>query len=308
MKSVAFDHFPRVVVETNRFWLFNPVLKKRYENRPEERVRLMWVEYILHQTGWKKSRIGFELPVKIHQNKHAVRADLILYDHSMKPAVLIKCKSESVKLKHTAAEQAARYNSEVNASFLALTNGIEDYWFEQTNGGIQPAGPVFDERSSFANANPERNSVYWQQRGFCSSTANSVPGDWLPTALRMFWSCETGGEKQYLDFKKTMLPVPMNQFYKVFDAGPERRLAVSFIGTGSSQNHIVGILFKKGENKGIVSINLDKLLKEKKEPVTIFRDHEVKTASFRNTSPFNFSDFEPDQIRNLPQIIMNFFD
>lgn len=306
MKSVAFYHFPQTVTVTDRFWLFNPILKKRYENRPEERIRLKWVEYILHQTKWKKSRIGFESRIKVPQKKNVLRADLVLYSDSMKPAALIECKSDSVKLSQSAAEQAARYNSEVNAKNLVLTNGIEDYWFEKSGDEIDSAENFFEEHTSFKKV--ERDFKYWNQRGFCSTKTESEVKYWLVDALNTFWSDGIKGSRKYLDFRKTVLPVPMNQYYKVFNMDSERRLAVSLIGHGTSDNYLVVILNFQGVNQGVLAVNLDKYEKQENESIILIRGNDQKANVSDSSLPINLSKFDSDHIKNLPQYLIKFFD
>lgn len=306
MKSVAFDHFPRVAAGSNRFWLFNPILKKRYENRPEERVRLKWVEYILHQTDWKKSRIGFETPVKVPQQKNILRADLILYSDEMKPSILVECKSDSVKLNQAAAEQAARYNTDLKANHLVLTNGIEDFWFEKTENEMEKSENIFEENSSFSGR--EKDIDYWQKRGFCSSKMDIATRDWLTSALHTFWSSDDEGRKQYLDFQKTVLPAPMNHYYKIFEIDSERRLAVSFIGCGTSDNYIVAILNFQGVNQGVFTVNLDRLPEDRSGSLSLIRGNTQKADIAGRTLPIEMEHFDAGQIKNLPQSIIKFFD
>ncbi|MDZ7721048.1 MAG: type I restriction enzyme HsdR N-terminal domain-containing protein [Balneolaceae bacterium] len=305
-KSVAYNQFPQVVAQDNRFWLFNPILKKRYENRPEERVRLRWVEYLLLQTSWKKNRIGFETPVRLRQSKNTLRADLVLYADNMKPNILIECKSNSVKLSHSSAEQAARYNSEVNADYLVLTNGVEDYWFEKTGEKIGQTTNVLNQITSFTEI--EKDVDYWYRRGFCSSQPNSELNNWLIQALNFFWSDEMGGKRKYLDFQTTVLPVPMNQFYKLFEIDSDQRLAITFIGTDSSDTLIIGVLNETGINKGICCVNLDQLQSKQQNAVTVISGDEKRSFSAGRNHGLNISDFQPDQIKNLPKTIMKFFD
>lgn len=305
-KSVAYDHFPRVISQNNRFLLYNSILKKRYENRPEERVRLNWVEFLCHQTDWKKTRIGFETPVKLQQAKNTLRADLVLYSNSVQPSILIECKSNSVSLNHSVAQQAARYNSEVNADHLVLTNGIEDYWFEKSGDTIEEASNILNQHTPFDEL--ERDEKYWQQRGFCSLKSNQELQNWLTKSLKMFWSDDVNGAKRHLDFQSSVLSVPMNQYYKLFEIDSDRRLAITFIGTESSHSFLVGILNSEGANKGIVSINLDDLQAEKEHSITIFEDGEKRSVSTNISKLFNFADFNSSQIKNLPETLIKFFD
>lgn len=306
MKSVAIGHFPKVVVQSNRFWLYNSVLKKRYENRPEERVRLKWVEYLLHQTGWKKSRIGFETPVKTEQNQNTLRADLVLHSEKMNPKILVECKSETVKINTKTAEQAAKYNTRIRAPYLVLTNGIEDFWYEQKDGGIIKTENIFDEYTSLFGF--ERNYNYWQQRGFCSNQINKELQKWLSSALQIFWNDPASENQRYLDFQETVLSVPMNHHYKIVDINHGKRLAISFIGTGQSDNYLVAILNSGGVNRAILSINLNEIQKGKKLSGVLFTNNQKKTVFSQDHLSFRFSAFESQKIENLPETLMNFFD
>ncbi|HMB41744.1 MAG TPA: type I restriction enzyme HsdR N-terminal domain-containing protein, partial [Balneolaceae bacterium] len=134
MKSASLYHFPQVIIEDGQKWLFNPVLKKRFKNRPEERVRLQWVDFLLNQTDWNKNRIGFETPVQLRREDRALRADLLLYSDDVAPYALIECKSDQIKLSDSTAVQAARYNSLLHAPYIILTNGREDLVYKVEDG------------------------------------------------------------------------------------------------------------------------------------------------------------------------------
>ena len=306
MKSVAFDHFPKVVSGKDRFWLFNPILKKRYENRPEERVRQRWVEYLFHQTKIKKSRIGFESPVKLPQERNTLRADLILHSKKMKPIVLIECKSRAVKLTSSTAEQAAKYNSKVKAKYVVLTNGIEDYWFEIKEDTVEASDNMFGESDIFSKV--IKGYAYWSQRGFCSSRSDLQLTEWLTSSLNTFWSGKSGGVRQFLDFQKTVLPVPMNHYYKVFTIDEDRKLALGFVGYGRSDNYIVAVLNHNGINRGVLTINLDRYQRDKKKSVVLIRDDQLKKDLSNRHLPLDIGSFSPSQVTNLHQTLINFFD
>jgi len=276
-KSVAYNHFPKVVVQENRFWLYNPILKKRFKNRPEERVRLQWVEYLLHQTNCKRSRIGFETPVKLRERKNTLRADIVLYSDEMKPETLIECKSETVKLNEAAAVQAARYNKQIDAKNLVLTNGIQDFWFAKTDNTIRERSNIFDEITKFQNL--ERDLNYWSERGFCSKDLKPKIKEWLVKTLIHFWSGQAIENRRYLDFKQTLLPVPMNQYYRLFDVDSEKKVAVSFLGTPTSDAWLIGILNEHGKNRGVAAINLSKIEAGREKAVLLFQNGERKGST-----------------------------
>ncbi|MEX2346040.1 MAG: type I restriction enzyme HsdR N-terminal domain-containing protein [Balneolaceae bacterium] len=305
MKSIATGHFPRLIRDHNKTWLFNPVLKKRFANRPEERVRLKWVEYLIHQTEWSKSRIGFEAPVTLHRDGSTLRADLVLYTQNMKPHILVECKSGSVSLTPAVAEQAARYNSRVMAPYLVLTNGVQDYWFEQKEGSIKPAEPPFEETEVLRNIYESEN--YWTSRGFYSPKSSPEVQTRLKKVLPAFWKNKSR-ENRFLDFKESFLPFPMNHFYRIVSADDDIKMAAGFLGAPESGSFLVGIMNRKGMNEGVVVVNLDDLEAGKRKSVTLFEGKKGRQTDISRVSPDFIFEPDPGAIENLPLFLMRFFD
>lgn len=266
MISAAQYHFPQVFVGEGQKWLFNPVLKKRLKNRPEERVRLQWVDFLLHQTGWSKNRIGFETPVQLRREDRALRADLLLYSSEIAPYALIECKSDHVKLNDSTAMQAARYNSLLKAPFIILTNGVDDLVYEVVNGKASPADypfDVFQEPSA-------RKLDYWQKRGFCSEVVQQEQRRRMEWLQSIFWTDNLSARLEYLSFKESFLPIPMDHYYRVFSVGEDTKLAVTLTGYGSSANYMTAVLNEKRANRGVCTINLDELIVGGDESIQLY--------------------------------------
>ncbi len=307
MKSVAAFHFPRVFVDEGRKWLFNPVLRKRYKNRPEERVRLKWVEYLLHETRWKRTRIGFETPVKPRNAEHDLRTDLLLYSDNMKPHILVECKSPSVKLTTSAAEQAARYNSKIGAGYIILTNGRTDFCYHLNDGITEISELPFQEKGT----SKQRDFSYWAGRGFGSVKSSDTLKTWLIPALNDFWFDGfdgQAGQPQYLPFGESYLPVPMEQDYRVFDMGNQTRLAISFIGYENSESYLVAVLNQNGSNRGVLTVNLDDLAGEKKQSARCYTPEKETVIDARKLLDFDFGAYQTDTVKKLPGLLMRFFD
>jgi hypothetical protein len=165
MASLIAHHFPIVRPrDAEKAW-FNPVQKIRAADRPEERVRLRMVEFLVREAGFSPNRITTELPVKMQRDQTALRADILCFDEFLRPLLLIECKAESVRLDEKVAMQAAKYNSTIKAPYVMVTNGIRDLLFcIREDGSVEY---VDDFRVVFpASAEPERSLEYWQERGF----------------------------------------------------------------------------------------------------------------------------------------------
>ena len=175
------NHFPHVRFDEGVRMLFNPILKRRYMPRPEERVRLTLLERLLHEEGWSRNRLGFEVPLQAAHTRTALRADLVLYDEAMEPQVLIECKSPSERLNRSVAEQIARYNRALQVPWLMISNGHQELCFRVTDEGVDSATSahmlssirsskesvrVDVSASSAYSASPADTTQYWIDRGF----------------------------------------------------------------------------------------------------------------------------------------------
>jgi hypothetical protein len=306
MKSIALNHFPQVRFEGSERRLYNSVLRKRYKNRPEERVRLKWLEYLLYQTDWKKSRIGFEAPVQIRQEKNALRADLILYNKQMKPEILVECKASSVSLTQTVAEQAARYNVSVDAPYICLTNGINDFWFELKEGSVTSISSPLRETAAFSSI--ERTPHWWVQRGFCSSGSSPSLLNQIHMLCTQFWSNDLDWPTRYLDFTTTFLPLSLNHYYRVPELTPEKKMAITFIGSPDTGSYLISILNKSGQNSGFLAINLDKTIQKLPESAILFKNREENRFDAHKKLPLFGKGFNWAIMENLPNFLMRFFD
>lgn len=311
MNSIASNHFPRIVFENGKPALFNPILKKRFKNRPEERVRLKWVEYLLHQTNWPKSRIGFEAPVKIHQAKNTLRADLILYNRQMTPEVLIECKAESVKLNSAVAEQTARYNQDMGAPYICLTNGITDFWYRVENNSILTIEPNSDSdfplKTDRNLSDIKRDITYWRDRGFCAGDFSGLSKEILQKSITHFWSDTIDWQKNYLNFSSSPFGFGLQQYYRIPIIDNEQKLAISFIANPAGSTHLIAILNKKGQNHGLLSIHLNRLSEDHSDSAILFQSGEKKQINAGEHFPIFRHGFSKKMIEQLPHYLMRFF-
>lgn len=304
MKSAAQYHFPQIYVEDGQKWLFNPVLKKRFKNRPEERVRLQWVEFLLRQTDWSKNRIGFETPVQLRREERALRADLLLYSDDVAPHVLIECKSDHVKLSNSAAVQASRYNSLLNAPFIILTNGIDDFVYEVVKGEAKKADYPFNVFQETLDKNLE----YWQKRGFCSEVIRPDLKEHMARLQSVFWEKNSSATVNYLSFKESFLPVPMDHYYQIYSEKEHKKLAVTLLGYRSSANYMVAVLNEKGVNLGVCAINLDELTAGKKGSLHLFLQKKSRKRESVELRELIMNRNQPFFHKTLVKILLPFFD
>lgn len=271
-------------------------------NRPEERVRLKWVEYLLHEAEWNRNRIGFESPVTVQQSENKKRADLILYSEEMKPNILIECKSEKVALTEKEGEQIARYNTDLSAPYLILTNGVVDLNYEIREGKAQEITHLFLTES----ARVKRDSLYWAKRGFGGFNMDSDDVEW-PFFLEKFWSDSLNSVIRYLSFQSTHIPIPIDHYYRIFQIDKETKLAISTVGHGESETFLIAVLNQKGINREIIYLNVDQWVENSSEAVIKVNEKGVEKGPMKTELKEFFLKGEHSDMTNFSKNVMKLF-
>lgn len=111
--------------DTKKTQIFDQTRKKYYILTPEEWVRQNIIEFLVREKGCPRSHIAVEHSLKLNtMNK---RADVIVYNKIMQPALLVECKAPEIKITQKAFDQAGRYNMVFKVPYLMVTNGITHY-------------------------------------------------------------------------------------------------------------------------------------------------------------------------------------
>jgi hypothetical protein len=110
----------------NKVSIFDTIRKKFVVLQPEEWVRQHCIHYLIKYKGYPESLINVEKELKINHLKK--RYDIIVYNKDGSIHLIIECKAPKVEIKQAAFDQIARYNLELNATYLMLSNGINHYY------------------------------------------------------------------------------------------------------------------------------------------------------------------------------------
>ena len=106
-------------------FVFDPIRRKDMVLTPEELLRQLVLTYLLEIKSYPANRIRVEVGFTL--NGLQKRSDIVVFDAAVKPWLLVECKSPKVPLTQATFEQAARYNLELRAPFLAVTNGLATF-------------------------------------------------------------------------------------------------------------------------------------------------------------------------------------
>ena len=126
-------------------YIWDPLRRKSVRNTPEEAVR-QWFISVLHE-GMKvpEHMMGSEVAFS-HAGKD-YRADIVVYDRSAQPLMIVECKRPEVELDQAVVDQALRYNNELNVKYITITNGGKTFIFQRTADGweFMRKAPLWEE-------------------------------------------------------------------------------------------------------------------------------------------------------------------
>lgn len=112
--------------------IWDPLRKKEVAFTPEERVR-QWCIGVLNS--------GFGVPMHMMMSeagfrlgKKMFRADILVYDRSAKPLLVVECKRPEVELTGEVLDQALRYNMVLDVKYMVITNGTRTCVYAKGEG------------------------------------------------------------------------------------------------------------------------------------------------------------------------------
>lgn len=112
----------------NKTLIFDEIRKKFVVLQPEEWVRQHCIKYLIEEKHYPKSLINVEKEIRINDLKK--RYDIVIFNPDGSILLIVECKAPQIKITQGVFDQIARYNLELNATFLMVTNGINHYFCE----------------------------------------------------------------------------------------------------------------------------------------------------------------------------------
>ena len=135
----------------DRQTIWDPLRKKDVVLTPEEKVRQWCIGVLASGVGvpmhMMMSEVGFRLAGK------QLRADILVYDRSARPLMVVECKRPEVALTQEVLDQAIRYNIVLEVKYMIITNGTKTFICRR-NG----------DRFEFINTVPTYTEMLCQQQ------------------------------------------------------------------------------------------------------------------------------------------------
>ena len=116
-------HPYRIKTEGERSVIFDDIRKSWVILTPEEWVRQNFIQWMVQVMKYPSAMIAVEKEIKVHELSK--RFDILVYDSSHTPWMMIECKAQTVPLTEKVLMQVLRYNIAVPVLFLVITNGVD---------------------------------------------------------------------------------------------------------------------------------------------------------------------------------------
>ena len=127
MQQLNFPRFSfRFKNSENKRLIFDDIRKKFVVLQPEEWVRQHCIQYLIRVKKYPKSLINVEKEIKLNRLKK--RYDIVVFNPDGSIHLIVECKAPLKVIDQTTFDQIARYNLELNATYLMVTNGINHYY------------------------------------------------------------------------------------------------------------------------------------------------------------------------------------
>ena len=130
--------------EGEKRFVFDAIRKAWLLLTEEEWVRQNFVAYLVKKLHYPETLIALEKEIVLNGLKK--RFDILVYDKSHQPWMLIECKAPEISLSEDVLQQALRYNMTVPVSYIVITNGSATVAWEKKEQGLHliQSLPSFD--------------------------------------------------------------------------------------------------------------------------------------------------------------------
>ena len=123
METIFEPHLLKVKQEQEQLFVWDIIRKKWIQLNAEGEVRQLLLHFLLLHCAIPKGLVAIEKQIKVGSlNK---RFDIIIYDSSQQPWMLIECKAPHVELNLQTWYQLLDYNQTIQAKYGLICNGLE---------------------------------------------------------------------------------------------------------------------------------------------------------------------------------------
>ena len=125
----------RMKVENGKRFIFDTIRKVWLLLTEEEWVRQNFLNYLISELNYPPGLIALEKEIMLNDLKK--RFDILVYNSSHQPWLMVECKASSVKLSEDVLQQLLRYNISVPVLYMVITNGASTIGWKKEKGELK---------------------------------------------------------------------------------------------------------------------------------------------------------------------------
>ena len=123
----------KIKKEGKKRYIFDAIRKMWLLLTQEEWVRQNFVAYLIKELKYPAALIALEKEIFLNDLKK--RFDILVYDKTHQPWMMVECKAPTVMLTEDVLQQVLRYNVSVPVKYLVITNGeVTVVWVKEGSG------------------------------------------------------------------------------------------------------------------------------------------------------------------------------
>lgn len=127
MQQLSFPAYSfRLKNSENKPYIFDLIRKKFLVLTPEEWVRQHILQWLTNDKGYPISLINVEKEIRVGNTRK--RYDIVVFKPDGSLYIIVECKAPKVQITQATFDQIARYNLELQADLLMVTNGLSHYY------------------------------------------------------------------------------------------------------------------------------------------------------------------------------------
>lgn len=115
--------------------IFDDIRKQWVVLSEEEWVRQNWIQYLIQEMKYPRELIALEKEIDLGERK--MRFDILVFNSTHQPWMLIECKAPGIRLDEKVFDQVLRYHLSIPVSFLVITNGNETRGWEKIQADLK---------------------------------------------------------------------------------------------------------------------------------------------------------------------------
>ncbi|MDE7180499.1 MAG: type I restriction enzyme HsdR N-terminal domain-containing protein [Muribaculaceae bacterium] len=105
--------------------VYDPLRDKWVMLTPEEWVRQHFITWLHREYGYPASIMANEIGLDVNGTRK--RCDTVVFNRSGKPHIIVEYKAPHIEITQAVFDQIFRYNLELHANYLIVSNGMQHY-------------------------------------------------------------------------------------------------------------------------------------------------------------------------------------